>query len=508
VPDRAQREQSSRFGMHNGLGLAAAALFALGLSSAVGACPSRSARYLLVWAVAALGGWLCRGLKPRQRSALIFVLAAAGIALACAGIYQYLWGFAGQLRALDHLKAPESFLLAARERLLSRRVYATYPLPTTLAGTLAVLLPLQILALLQAVGWRRFLWGGGAALVAGVLLLTGSFGGPLALLVAGLWIWRPRRRTLAWALALTGVSISVLALHRGFWPWQLQVPTHPGVLRLSHWKNALSLFLLHPLGGIGPGNFEVAVTAVQERGAPASLYAHSAPLQLLAEAGLLGLPALAGLIWLAVQIGRSRRTAVERWVAVAAAAALIHNLIDIGFYFDSTAWVTAALLGLALPGPAPQQSRSRNLVGALALSAALAWVLLQFLSDRARFEARRALERGDPTAAQAQLESSPWADPRAPESAELAAVLAQAQKAAPLSQAQGWERAVRLDPWRASFHARRARALFEAGWAVSALAEAEAAVGLYPAQGLYGELRDQIAAALRGARQGDVGHAP
>jgi len=476
-------------------GWLAAALVPLTLSAAIGACAQRSARIVLLWALAAVAGLLCAQLEPGRRAALVRLLAGCGIALGAAGLYQYFWGFEHQLAALAQLRAPDGFLAPARVRLLSGRIYATYALPTTLAGTLAALLPLQIAELLGAAGRRRALWACGAGLTAAALILTGSYGGLLVLLAGAAWIGRQRLRRWLWILAAAAGAVAALAVRRGFWLWELEAPAHPGLLRLSHWSDAAELSRLHPLGGIGPGNFAVAVTAVQGPDAPASLYAHSAPLQLLAEAGVLGLPLLALLVWLAIDL---RRGAIgkERWgAALAAAVILAHNLIDIGFYFDSTAWMTAALLGLALPR-APAARPGRGAVIGSALAAALGWVLLTFFADRARFEAQRELELSRLAAAGAALDQSARFDPWAPETRQLQALLSERQAQPARVRAQAWERAVRADPWRAALRARHAQALFETGWGVAALAQAQAALELFPAQPRYAALRDRIAQSL------------
>jgi hypothetical protein len=474
----------------------------LGGAAAFGAAPDRSLRTLLPWLIALVAGTICAGLPRPEQRIVLAVLAIAGVALALFGIHQRFWGFASDLEQLERLAADPRLAAAARDRIASGRVYATYALPTTLAGVLAALLPLQAACLLAADRRRRWLWGLGIALTGATLLATGSFGGPLALVLALLLV--DRRRSTWWIglVATLAGAILLLSIQRGFWPWDWTYPAHPLALRAQHWRSALELAGRHPLGAIGPGNFEVAVAAIQQPRAPTSRYAHSAPLQLLSEAGVWGVLAI-GLLARAGQRAFARRHARPGLTASCWAIAL-HNAADIGFYFDSIALLTGTLFGLALAQDRPVVDRERaRPIPRLRFAGLLGVVVLEFASNQAQFQAHRALELEDLAAARAALDRALMADPWSAEARRLEATLVEWSPDA-AARERAWAGASAVDPWRASNHARRALALLALDRPFEALGEARIAAERFPLR--QGPFERRLAASIRAAARARSDH--
>ena len=238
---------------------------------------------------------------------------------------------------------------------------------------------------------------GGASLLLGVaVLLTGSRGTFLATAVAVLvWLCAtgPRTRRSLWLvpavlvllLALPGVGSRLASLNGP----QTASGTDPS---LDGRRNALaygtSMFLDHPLLGVGPGNFIREVATYQRRAGDSTppIAAHNLYVQQAAETGTPGL-----LVWLgflatalatayrALRGARARAPTGERRTALPAAllgalagwavAGLFLHLAD----FDALGLVVAAALVLtpAALSPAPPQPqplvlrRRRRLVAVL-----------------------------------------------------------------------------------------------------------------------------------------------
>ena len=255
--------------------------------------------FRLSWAFSMLAAGLLIGRVPeRRRAALIGCLLAAspivwlavkeglGVRLPLGGFYTEF----GRARAA-----------------------ATLSHPNNLAGFIALAAPLSLGAMAALLS-RRSRW----AVLPGVLALallcaaaaTYSKGGQLAVLcgvaawllslpTAGFQTWLRadrRRRALA---PVVGVAI-VAALTVLFWVsplgdrlrlfWQLRA-TLPQFERWGTWQAAARMVLAHPLTGVGPAAFGLAIPAYKTAASHSQLFTHAHDwyLQVAAEQGLVGL---------------------------------------------------------------------------------------------------------------------------------------------------------------------------------------------------------------------------
>jgi O-antigen ligase len=173
--------------------------------------------------------------------------------------------------------------------------------PNYLALALVLLLPLLVaFARDERVRWRRLAWWFGAGIVCLEVVLTGSRGGFLGLVVvAALIVLKLARHRLA-AFAVAGVVAALfvavpttlrerLTATVGEGPelTGVRVSTH---VRLDILKAGLRMVVDNPVTGVGLGNFRRASGAY---GAEVERIAHNTYLQVAAE---LGLPALAAFL--------------------------------------------------------------------------------------------------------------------------------------------------------------------------------------------------------------------
>jgi O-antigen ligase len=112
--------------------------------------------------------------------------------------------------------------------------------------------------------------------------------------------------------------------------------------RIVYWQETLDIIFLHPLKGIGLGNFNLAQTR----------FAHNSYLQLWAEAGILGLLSYLSLIFIFLKKGiRSIRNNAEGFYSgffVAGLVFIIHNLVDFTFFIPQVSFLWWISLGCVL----------------------------------------------------------------------------------------------------------------------------------------------------------------
>lgn len=122
----------------------------------------------------------------------------------------------------------------------------------------------------------------------------------------------------------------------------LNIANDLNIDRLTLWRAALEMLAAHPLLGVGPGNFRLAVGAVLGRPVwDVRLHANNTYLEMFADAGLLGgaafllfLVALARLAWRALD-SDTRDPILGATLVTALAAFLIHGVTDYFLEFTS-----------------------------------------------------------------------------------------------------------------------------------------------------------------------------
>lgn len=214
---------------------------------------------------------------------LLAVLAATAVMISAYALYQYAVELPAlrarygegleKLRAeLDrtsimHVEADDPALLAFAQRLQADNVYATFSHPNTLAGFLALFLPLTVgygVAAWQhwRSDWKTWVAAGLAVLVAVALALTHSRGAVLATVLVGLpvaaWLGRSvlsrhRGRLAAGAAVMASILVLLLLLEPG--RAALANAVRSLGLRLDYWRATWAMIGDHPWLGVGPGNF-------------------------------------------------------------------------------------------------------------------------------------------------------------------------------------------------------------------------------------------------------------
>lgn len=185
------------------------------------------------------------GERPGRLFPLLASLVAVGAAVSVGGLLEFVWNV--PLWPSDEMVAQHGFPGVFIYGTNIRRVYFTFDSPTTLANTLAMLLPLALALILASRNlWARLAAGLAAVLMAACIVVTFSRGiwvaTVLSLVVMGLWIalssrsgrgflqraWR-RLLLIGGALALLGLAWA--AVWFAWAPWEDS--TYEGVIELS-----------------------------------------------------------------------------------------------------------------------------------------------------------------------------------------------------------------------------------------------------------------------------------
>ncbi|MBI2899354.1 MAG: O-antigen ligase family protein [Planctomycetes bacterium] len=234
-------------------------------------------------------------------------------------------------------------------RLLSNEVFGTFFYPNTLAGFLALALPVIAGFLFDARGKVR---GLAAVPLAGglfALALTGSMGGWVAagagfLLLGALLATRGRERLrrFLWTACGTGAAVVVALVIAG--------PLAPGRLRNEsmrmrdiYWSAAAKIAKDHPGMGVGLDNFREFYPAYRSDAQQEVKRAHNDYLQVLAELGIPGALAFLAFLFGTVACGARPRAETppaetergERWkLSVAGVAAMLLATVFTGAFAE------------------------------------------------------------------------------------------------------------------------------------------------------------------------------
>jgi hypothetical protein len=451
--------------------------------------------------------WRCK-LRSEALCASLLVLVAVTTVVSAQALYQHFVGL-DALRAelMQRTNMDGEFRAALLARAQSGRVFANFSLPNTLAGLVTMILPIQV-GLLHAnfvpsrllelrPRWITLLRSPlvRLALVVGilqsiwVLALTQSFGGWVCLcssLGAVLFVWLCQRgRRADWIisagllLTLAGSWLAWTSYKRGFRLWNLGAAENPITLRLTTYGTALDIFRDFPITGVGLGNYGTLNSRYQTSPRFVTQFAHNTPLQLLSEGGVALIAGLlcvgvAGIRWRSSQnqIPRRALSSDPLYLGMMGSlvAWLVHNGLDIDFYFPSLGALGVLVLGLFWGYPNRKSEENATTSSPIAHPPIILVEIalgLAFLTGMRFYLSRSLIDLARLSASSGDLADANrygrWAVTIRPQDA--AGVLFQGKLETQLLRQQGkptaellqtlrrsLEEAVRLDPYNAEFH--------------------------------------------------------
>jgi len=301
-------------------------------------------------------------IKPRQQRQLLISIFLAASIICIYAIYQY---FIGLRHTLEYL-SPTQQNSSVGKFLKSRRVFATFFSPNIFASYIVMMLFMSIGLLRSSKGRERLIYWAGIIAMALSLAYTKSFGGILAFAIT-FFLFMPhlftsftfRRGNILWfGFIIILITCAFILICRFFF-WErlsqlfdLHNPNNSIVQRFYYWKASINMIKNSPFTGIGWRRFGVLYEFYKPFSANTSHYSHNVFLQILAETGPLGLASFLLIVVTFLRNGlivirnSTEHTALKIGLFYAGCVFLIHNVIDLSFYFGQAAffwWVIAGL---------------------------------------------------------------------------------------------------------------------------------------------------------------------
>jgi len=366
--------EGNRLSLYLPRGRLVAAFFLVGLASTVGSTNYHQSRgYVWLFISYFLLYFLLQNLRLGDREVALFIriLLFLTIGIILYGFYQYFFNFEliqKVVEKLDYL-SPEQKEGILR-RIFSGRIFSTFALPTTLAGYVVMVIPLNLSYL--AISLRRtkvfILYLIPLIFSLTAMMLTASFGG-LVSLVGGMVLTflvviykkgnlRRFLLQLLIVIIILGVGLWAIGRFRGFNIWDLSAGENPIRLRALNWQVGYDMGKDYWLKGVGLGNYGTLFPLYKLPGSQDTQFAHNSLVQLFSEVGLTGvlvlLLALIPLLWRMVRGVRRLYYQESNWerrvlslgLLTSIFVFILHNLIEINLYFPSLGLLGVFLLAL------------------------------------------------------------------------------------------------------------------------------------------------------------------
>ncbi len=427
----------------------------------------------------------------RDEVALMRVAGGMGLAaiLVCVvALEQYATGFAATEDYARAVASPPEFVA----KLAARRVFGTLVSPNALAGFLVVAVGPTLACLWQWTGaWRAGVRWLVLIVLAGlmvvVLVLTGSRGG-LASLAAGLVAvlmavgGQRSGRLVGWTVV--GLFVVLGAAH---YTGRLRWGGESVAARWDYWQGAVCIIRDHVWRGTGPGTFGSIYPFYKTASTEEAQTVHNSFLQIWSDSGLAAFVVFTALsvtgLGAVFRLARQRRTPGAWALAVSVTGWMAHGLMDFDLYVPGVAvpaWILlGAVAGLHDPPGLPVGPRRWW----VKLGVVLVVVVVSGVAGRglvAAFWYGRARETGDLFAAEQAVRWQPANSHYLATAGDCAFTLGRAELAV-----YYYRTAATHDPWRATYPARLARALWASGARDEARRALQRAMQLNPTNEQY-----------------------
>ncbi len=311
--------------------------------------------------------------EERKKQIISFLLVTAAIASIYA-LYQYFVSFR---RIEEYLLKHAAYMSITdyMDTLSKRRAFSVFCSPNIFATYLLMVIFIASGSLLSAFKKklaRKDIWRDASILLLmilclGALLLTRSLGGVFALFVTFIFYllfkvyyfpaklkkgW-PVFKNIIFMVLFIVLIFATLAFNdaRISQVLDLEHPSNSFIQRLYYWQASLKIIKDYFLTGVGWRLFGYYYEIYRPELANTTHYSHNVFLQVSAELGIIGLLAFLGIVAFIVHAGldkeRAKRHGMSLGLILAAVVFLVHNSIDISFYFGQTAflwWTVLAIL--------------------------------------------------------------------------------------------------------------------------------------------------------------------
>jgi len=492
----------------------------------------QSRDFLFLFLSYALIFFLVQNLRIEEKNIDIFFIGIFIITLLIVayGFYQYSIGFDYLLKELDKFKDLDPGKLTdIKKRIGDRRIFSTFALPTTLAGFLALILPLALAK--SYLSWhhnRKLLIFciPISVICFAAIIVTGSFGAIFSLVLASIIVYfmllykrGELKRVLLYLAALGLILVlSLLALGqlRGFPLWNLKAPNNPIVLRLENWTVALKLAKDFPFLGAGLGNYGTIYPKYMTIERSKTQFAHNSLLQFAGEIGWLAAILITVLVFLLLRSSirhiRKKLTppvmrkghVLKRALLVSCLTFAVHNFLEISLYFYSIGLLGVFIFSLLIKTTQQDKmQKEKKKMLSHSYKILIAWsVLLLFIFASVWITCpligyiyfQRAKEAAENEKYQESLElissAISWDRTNSEYYSSRAKMMIAAQKVLKVESnavVKDYLQAIHYNPYIPHLHFELSKVYFSRGWLISAYLEAYETRNLYPLNKQYSE---------------------
>ena len=305
-------------------------------------------------------------IRPEQQKQLINTIFFAASIIGIYAIYQYFFGLG---HTLEYIKQTRPNIYA-EEFLNRRRVFATFVSPNIFVSYNLMMLFLGMGLSISIRQREKITYWICTALMTTSLILSKSLGGILVFVVTFIiftffifFYLLPKlefkRITLKRIASISAVFLFAFIIISGIFVRQrlaiffnINDPNNSIIQRFYYWKASLNMVKDSWLTGIGWRKFGLLYRFYKLPSANVSHYSHNIFLQILAETGIFGFLIFAWIIFLFLKAGFGivKEKADEQGLKIglfcAGCAFLLHNLVDLSFYFGQASFFWWIILGL------------------------------------------------------------------------------------------------------------------------------------------------------------------
>jgi len=286
--------------------------------------------------------YIARLCDKNERKQIFYVLLLSTILVS---LYSLHYLFFDSQFTLEYLSNNNINYLFAKEFLAPKRAFVPFFSPNLLAGYLiaVIMICLNITVRRRKEKDGLFFLSVFCLFISSLtLFFTKSVGGWLIFtIIFSLFLLLGKLLNKKSILIIFSLIIifSAIAINRELTAVHFKKPLFSLDKRISYWKETVKIIALHPLTGVGVGNFSLKETRA----------AHNSYLQIWAEMGILGLLSWLVIVFIFIKKGiknlSSKNGYYSLGILMSGLSFLLYNLIDFSFFISQNAFLFWIALG-------------------------------------------------------------------------------------------------------------------------------------------------------------------
>ena len=289
--------------------------------------------------------YIARLSNIKEQKQIFYVLL---ISTSLVSLYSLHFLFTVSQFALEYLSKNNITYLFAEEFLAPKRAFVPFFSPNLLAGYLITVIMICLNIIIQKRKEKKSLFVLSVfclCLSALTLFFTKSVGGWLVFIITSslfLLLGKLLNKKSILIIFSLVILLGAIAVNRELNAPCFKKPLFSLEKRISYWKETVKIIGLHPLIGVGVGNFSLKETRA----------AHNSYLQIWAETGILGIVSWLMIVFIFIKKGvknlYSGKNYYSLGIFMSGLSFLFYNLIDYSFFISQSAFLFWMVLGFTV----------------------------------------------------------------------------------------------------------------------------------------------------------------